>query len=67
LPRENSVEGGLNITGAECLNKSLKLRQFVRANKTSHHIRHIQIYCMEQMGFTSGVQQEYGKIINKEE
>ena len=61
------VEGGLNITDVECLNKSLKLRQFVRANKTCHPIRLIQRYCMEQIGFMSVLQQEYGRITNKEE
>jgi hypothetical protein len=30
-------------------------------------IRLIQIYCIEQIGFTSVLQQEYGRITNKEE
>ena len=60
-------EGGLNITDVECLNKALKLRQFVRANKSKHPIRIIQSYCLEQMGYNSDIQQEYAKITNKEE
>jgi hypothetical protein len=36
------VEGGLNITDGECLNKSLKLRQFVRANRSKHSIKMIK-------------------------
>jgi hypothetical protein len=47
--------------------KSLKLRQFVRANKTSHPIRLIQIYCMGQIGFTSVILQKFGGITNREE
>ena len=34
--------GGLNITDVECLNKSLKLRQFIRASSADHPIRKIQ-------------------------
>jgi hypothetical protein len=61
------VEGGLNITDVESLNKSIKRRQFVRANKTCHPTSLIQRYCMEQIGFMSVIQQEYGRKTNKEE
>ncbi len=60
-------EGGLNITDVECLNSSLKLRQFIRANKSRHPIKAIQGYCMEQMGYKCDIQQEYDKITKKEE
>jgi hypothetical protein len=61
------VEGGLNISHVECLNKSIKLRKFVRANKICHPVRLTQRYCVEQIGFMSVIQQEYGRITNKEE
>jgi late competence protein required for DNA uptake (superfamily II DNA/RNA helicase) len=55
------VEGDLHLTYVECLNKSLKLRQLVRANKTSHPIR------LKQIGITCVLLQEHGRISNKEE
>ena len=60
-------EGGLNITDVECLNKSLKLRQFVKASKSNHPIKVIQQYCIEQLGFRNVVQQEYHRITKKEQ
>jgi hypothetical protein len=36
------TEGGLNITDVDCLNKSLKLRQFVRDNRYRYPIQMIQ-------------------------
>jgi hypothetical protein len=36
--------GGLKITDVECLDKSLKLRQYIRANNTKHIIKEIQKY-----------------------
>jgi hypothetical protein len=37
-------QGGLKITDIECLDKSLKLRQYIRASKSSHSISKIQKY-----------------------
>ena len=60
------AEGGLNMTDIECLDKSLKLRQFIRAGRSSHPIRVIQQYCLEQLGYKDVVQQEYHSITKKE-
>jgi hypothetical protein len=49
------------------MNKSLKLKQFLRADKSRHPIKTIQDYCMEQIGYNSEIQQEYDKISKKEE
>ena len=65
--KNDILEGGLNITDVECLNKSLKLRQFVRANNSKHPIRMIQNYCLEQLGYSDVIQQEYAKITKIEE
>jgi hypothetical protein len=65
--KNDIAEGGLNITDVECLNSSLKLRQFIRANKSRHPIKTIQGYCMEKLGYNSEIQQEYDKIMKKEE
>ena len=36
------LDGGLNMTDVNCLNRALKLRQFVRANSVDHPIKIIQ-------------------------
>ena len=41
-------QGGLNVTDVDCLNRALKLRQFIRANNTKHPIKQIQKYCFEK-------------------
>jgi hypothetical protein len=50
---KNSIEnGGLNITDIDCLNRSLKLKQYLRAGKTGHPIKFIQIETIEAVGTT---------------
>jgi hypothetical protein len=56
----------VKITDVESLSKSLNLRKFVRANKTSGTIKLIQNYCLEQISFSSVIQQEYGRITSKQ-
>ena len=63
--KNSHEEGGLNITDIDCLNRSLKLRQFMRANRVNHPIRTIQKYCMKKLGYTSTVVQEYDKLRSK--
>jgi hypothetical protein len=65
--KNDIAEGGLNITDVECLNSSLKLRQFIRADKSGLTIKIIQGYCMEQLVYNCDIQQEYDKITKKEE
>jgi hypothetical protein len=65
--KNHIAEGGLNITDVECLNNSLKFRQFIRADKSRHLIKIIPGYCMEQIGYNCDIQQEYNKITKKEE
>ena len=59
-------EGGLNITDMECLNRSLKLRQFFRASKVNHPICRIQKFCVEELGYPTVIMQEYFKVTNLE-
>jgi hypothetical protein len=65
--KDDIAEGGLNITDVESLNSSLKLRQFIRADKSRRPIKLIQGYCMEQIGYSCDIQQEYDKITKREE
>ena len=60
------VEGGLNATDIECLDSSLKLRQFIRADKSSHPIKIIQLYCNEILGQDKAIKQGYSKITDLE-
>jgi hypothetical protein len=41
-------EGGLNIIEVEWINKSLKHKQFIRANRSKPTIKMIQCYCVMQ-------------------
>ena len=60
-------EGGLNVTDVECLNKAVKLRQYLRACESGHPISTIQKYCMEQLGYDNKIELEYSRITSKEE
>lgn len=55
-------EGGMKITDVESLDRALKLKQFIRASKTSHHICMIQKVLSKE----DKLQQEYAKITNEE-
>jgi len=43
-------KGGLKITDIECLERSLKVKQYVRANRSHHTIKNIQQFCVEENG-----------------
>ena len=64
--KNKHVEGGLNATDIECLDRSLKTRQFVRANNSSHPIKIIQVYCNELIRQDRVINQGYSKISDKE-
>ncbi len=57
-------KGGMKITDVECLNKSLKLRQFIRAHSSRHAISTIQDILTSRDGF---IKQEYSNISNEED
>ena len=59
-------DGGLKITDIDCLNRLLKLRQFIRANTVYYPIKIIQPYCLEILGYKGNVVQEYEKLSSKE-
>ena len=50
------------MTDVDCLNRALKLRQFIRANSVDHPIKTIQKFCLEKVGHTSTIVQEYHKL-----
>jgi hypothetical protein len=53
--------GGLRAPDVECLNRALKLKQYIRASHSNHAIRDLQM-CEERQGRKS-IQQEYN-ILN---
>ena len=59
-------EGGLNVTDVDCLNRSLKLRQFLRASKSCHPVNKIQQFCLERLGYSTQIMQEYSRISAKD-
>jgi hypothetical protein len=56
-------EGGMRITDVECLDRSLKLRQYLRAQKSKHVISEIQKMTLGENGELA---QEYDKITDIE-
>jgi hypothetical protein len=60
-------EGGLKITDIECLDKSLKLRQYIRADNSNHPIKEVQTYCTTNLGLDKVLAQEFDKVTNEED
>jgi len=59
-------EGGLNITDIECMDKSLKLRQYIRASNSSHTISDIQKFCNTNVGSENVLAQEFHTVTDEE-
>jgi hypothetical protein len=55
-------EGGLKAPDIECLDRSLKLKQFLRASKSKHMIASFQIYSSENLGYDEVIKQDYPKL-----
>ena len=61
IMKNDYSKGGLNITDIECLDRSLKLRQFIRSIETNHEIAKIQ-----ELVAGKQLKQEYSNIPEKE-
>jgi hypothetical protein len=59
-------EGGMNVTDVECLDRSLKLRQFIRAHGSNHPIAEIQSLVIGNENAKNKFSQEYHNITDKE-
>jgi hypothetical protein len=64
--KSNYDEGGLKVTDVECLDKALKLKQYIRANNVKHNIAIIQEKCREASGTSKGISESL-KITNLED
>ena len=60
--KNNYEEGGMNVTDIECLDRSLKLRQFIRAHSSNHAIAKIQTL----LTGNNRVMQEYHSVTNQD-
>jgi hypothetical protein len=59
-------KGGMKVTDVECLNCSLKLKQFIRANNTNHAISRIQAHLTVGPEELPQILQEYSVITEDE-
>jgi hypothetical protein len=62
IMKNDYEHGGLKVTDLECLDRSLKLRQFIRANNSNHAISGIQQLVTENGSTTNIIRQEYFNI-----
>jgi hypothetical protein len=58
--------GGLKVTDVECLDRAIKLKQFIRASKSNHAISKIQEFESVTKEETSSLRQEYNLEAVKE-
>jgi hypothetical protein len=63
LPYER---GGLAAPDIAILNAALKSRQFVRASNSSHQIKYIQMYQLEEIGYFEYFKLEYANLCKKD-
>jgi len=69
IMKNDYKHGGMKITDVECLNRSLKLRQFIRSQQSSHVIARIQNLLSknnDKNETETSTLQEYCKITNEE-
>lgn len=59
--------GGLNAPDIECLNRALKLKQFIRASTSTHAIKNLQIVSLEKLGYEEVLGQEYHRFCKEDE
>jgi hypothetical protein len=65
IMKNDYAKGGMRVTDVECLNRSLKLKQFIRAQRSNHMISKIQILCSTTTP-EHFIKQEYSKITEDE-
>jgi exonuclease III len=62
IMKNDYSKGGMCVTDVDCLNRSLKLRQFIRTEKSKHEIAKIQEYITG----SEHLRNEYGRKVNLE-
>jgi exonuclease III len=59
-------KGGLRAPDIECLDKALKLKQFVRANHSSNVVKKIQEITVCNLGYEKVIMQEYDRLSDED-
>ncbi len=59
-------KGGLGAPDVECLNRSLKLKQFLRSEKSNHPIRNMQLILLNNIRYEKVLNQEYSRFVTSE-
>jgi len=60
--KQDYDRGGLKVPDIRDLNSALKLKQFLRATRANHVIKHIQKWVTERLEYESEIQLEYSRI-----
>jgi hypothetical protein len=66
IMKNDYQKGGMKVTDIDCLNRSLKLKQFIRAMNSKHAISMVQSYTSTGTRQRSEIKQEYSKVTNEE-
>jgi hypothetical protein len=64
IMKNEYADGGMRVTDVECLDKSLKLKQFIRAKSTNHEIAKIQNLLTNGNSNVHLTRQEYYLVTN---
>jgi hypothetical protein len=66
IMKNDYSKGGMKVTDVESLDRSLKLKQFVRAFNSNHVISKIQALLSTKSGHDKCIHQEYPKVTEEE-
>jgi hypothetical protein len=64
--KNNVDNGGLNAPDVESLNRALKLKQFIRSNKSDHPISDLQRKLLRKVKYEKVLNQEYCRFVESE-
>jgi hypothetical protein len=66
MVKNDYSKGGMKVTDVESLNRSLKLKQFIRAHNSNHVISKIQALISTKSGSGHHLHQEYQNVTDEE-
>jgi len=58
--------GGLKAPDISYMNSALKVRQFLRSSQSSHPIKLVQDFLLQNSGYNYTIRQEYWKLLNND-
>jgi hypothetical protein len=66
IMKNDYSKGGMKVTDVESLNRSLKLKQFIRAHYSNHVLSKIQALILTKSGSGHHLHQEYQNVTDEE-